>query len=326
MTAEEAELRNIYGQVLLGISPISIDNIGGFIKHFGPIDQSELDSEYINFFDSAVRQELPTEEQKLAQLKSDLLWLDEDEKQVEIDKQYLSNLLDTKKNLALPSQVESVNKDIQEVETKLSKKLEERENLIGLTAEIFARKKLNQLYIFKSLYKDKEARLSYFSDDEYDYLDPNEVNSIVGKFNIIVNKLRPENLKKIALNYFFQNHFSLCDDNIYHFYGKPIIYLSFYQSELAGYGRFFKYILNLNPKPPQELINDPEKLLDWYNASQSASKMMSSQTSENVAIIGTQQDVESLKTADSEVVSIQSLAKGKTRMRGAELAKILKNN
>ena len=45
-------------------------------------------------------------------------------------------------------------------------------------------------------------------------------------------KFKAEVLKKIALADFFTNIFYLCEDNVFNFYGKPVIILTFYQIEI----------------------------------------------------------------------------------------------
>lgn len=325
MSQQDFKFKTLYGQIILGISPAKIDGSVAFIRHLSPLEQGELDGGYSSFFEKAVERELPTEEQKLKQLAADNLWTDADESFVENQERYLIGLKDSKKNLLLPSQVEEQNKTIAATEALLLKKRGERTGLLQLTAESYARKKVNELYICKSLFRDKRCTEPFFDDDVFEYLDTNEINRVAIAFNETMANMNEQAIKQIAIAPFFQNSFGLCDDNIFNFYGKPIVHLTFLQSDLAGYGRFFKHILSSEPKPPGDIINDPDKIIDWYQTAKNAEKMMKQNNSSNVAVVGaTQDDMKALSQASGgEIVTLEKLAGGRKKVRGAELAKML---
>lgn len=319
------ELRKAYGQIILGASPTQINGATAYIRHFTPLDQGELDGGYTFFLEKALNSGLSSEEQRLKELADVKCWTEEDEAGIEKQRDYLNGLIETKKLLALPSQIERHGHQIKEAQLLLNFKLSERHQAVGMTAESFAGRKLNEFYIFKSLFKDRELKIPLFSEEEFDYLDISEVNDLVVAFNKSIGLLSDANIKKIALATFFQNSFSLCDDNIYNFYGKPIVGLTFYQSELASYGIFFKRILNAEMKPPVDIINDPDKIIDWQSGSRNREKLVSSTQGSNVAIFNaTKEDIKSLaSTADAEILAPQvETPKGKT-IRGAEFRKLL---
>ncbi len=243
MVDSDFHLRYLYGQILLGVSSVKIEDKNVFIRHFSPMEQSELDREHSIFLSAALHSGLSDEKTKLAELEKDSLWTDADEAKIENQQFYLRGLVDSKKNLVLASQVAEQNKLIEEAQKDLDSQLSRRSNLLGLTAELFANKKLSERYIFNSVFKDKNCNFSLFSDEEFEYLEIEELNTITTAFNTAMRELNDQTIKKIAISRFFQDIFSLCDDNIFYFYGKPIVSLTFKQSELAGCGRFFKSIL-----------------------------------------------------------------------------------
>ena len=54
---------------------------------------------------------------------------------------------------------------------------------------------------------------------------------------------------------------------------KPLFKLTFYQIELFGYGRYYKSMIeNSDNKPPDEIAQNPEKMVEWFESSKSARK------------------------------------------------------
>ena len=71
------------------------------------------------------------------------------------------------------------------------------------------------------------------------------------------------NLKRVAVSGFYLNNFYLCKDNPFIFYGKPVVGLTYPQTELFSFGRYFKGILTeIKPPPTEEQLDDPDKLIE----------------------------------------------------------------
>ena len=74
---------------------------------------------------------------------------------------------------------------------------------------------------------------------------------------------------------FFCNYYYLCDDNPHIFYGKPVVDLTFYQAEMFAFGRYFKNLAqDAKVQPPDEIRNDPDKLIEFYEAKKNADAVM----------------------------------------------------
>ncbi len=53
------------------------------------------------------------------------------------------------------------------------------------------------------------------------------------------------------------------------------IHLSFYQTEVFSYGLQFKNILSdTKNKPPEDVANDPDKLIEWADANRNAQEVL----------------------------------------------------
>ena len=266
-------LRKAYACIIQGSCTLPYNDDLIYIRHFSPIEQAEIDEEHLAVLNEAKKKGLPSEEDKLKDLAKEGLWTKEDEVDIENKKFYISSDESTKRAEFLPSRVEELNKKIQEGREKLRERLAARMELIGMTAESFASQKLNEIYIYKSFFKDKDFREAFFTPEEYDDLTREEIGYLINLYNDRIKEFQDRNIRRIACAAFFQNYYSLCEDNIYNLFGKAIVSLTFYQSELATYGRYFKHII-ANSKPAEDILEDPDKLIDWSNGTQNTKKLL----------------------------------------------------
>jgi len=112
-------------------------------------------------------------------------------------------------------------------------------------------------------------------------------------------------------------------ENFYEILSKPISSYTYYQIDLLSYGRFFKYVLNSDPKPPENIQKNPEELEEWFTRSASRKKIIqNSQNSAGQIIMGgTDSDIKEI-FKNEEVVNIDTEIKKKGRLNMAEMMKL----
>ena len=76
---------------------------------------------------------------------------------------------------------------------------QELEQLIGYTAESYARSRINQTYTYHCCYSDSSLTNLKFTKEEFDELEDNEVSQIVNLYNKEMAALDDLTLKKIAI-------------------------------------------------------------------------------------------------------------------------------
>ena len=129
--------------------------------------------------------------------------------------------------------------------------------------------------MYVSLFKDQSLKEKFFKETDYEDLDNKEIMILIKNYNEVNNRFNDRNLKKMSLAGYFSNIFYLSKDDPYVFYGKPLVELSFYQIELFSYGRYFKNILtNSKVRPPDYLMSDPDKLIEWYEGSKNIDEVL----------------------------------------------------
>jgi len=272
----QTELKSLYFDILNGYTKINNTPIGTvYSKHLNVFDSISTDKEQEKALTKAKKLGLPTEKEQTIYLEKEGLWSEAEERKIYELKGMLNTLGDTKANLFLKSQIVEIDNQIEEAQNEISSLELKKKELVGLTAEAYAAKKANELYMLQVLYKDKDFKESALPEEKYDSLTDEDMTRLLATYNMGVSNLTIDNLKRIALCGFFVNFFYLSEDNPYIFYGVPIVKLTYYQSELFAFGRYFKHLASeAKSKPPREMMEDPDKLAEFYEMSKKAEEFM----------------------------------------------------
>ena len=268
------ELKLVFSEIVEGYSLTRSELFGDLkIKHINNYDSAKTDIKNNYYFEKAVSQGLPKREEKLEYLIKEKLWDPEKDKEADRLKEMLKGMNRTKSKLFLQAQIDAIKKDIVNNEIKLSNILAEKESVIGFTAEEYASRRINEYYMHISILDEEGKQL--FGENEFDELEQDQVNDIMQVYEKNNRKFKAEILKKISLADFFTNIFYLCEDNVFNFYGKPVIDLTFYQIEIYSYGRYFKSIIqNSEEKIPDHIVEDPDKLIEWAESSKNVKEVL----------------------------------------------------
>lgn len=274
-TIDKNKVRILFVDILKGYTIAYYKNNKLYFKHNTSIDSGDIDHIKQDFIEKAKKNGLPTEQQKEEYLISEKLWSKEKNEEIKKIKFYISGLKQTKSKLFKNEDIDHVNKQINEENIKLFTLIAERKDLLGFTVEDYANKKINEYYMFNSLFRDKDLKDKFFSEEEFDELENKDLSEILEIYNNLNKDYIDKNLKKIALSSYYLSLFNLSDDNPYYMYGKPIVYLTFYQIEIFGYARYFKNALSeAKHKPPDEYYEDPDKLIEWLESSKNVEEML----------------------------------------------------
>tara|TARA_Y100001963_G_C6729792_1_gene423270 strand:- start:198 stop:1211 length:1014 start_codon:yes stop_codon:yes gene_type:complete len=299
------ELRIVYGEILRGASRLDSPKFGEvIIKHLTQIDTELLDIKRTKYKKRAEEKGLPTEQERLEDLIKEGDWSKEKEKEIEVTKDFISRMEDTRAKMALKSEIRRLSQTIEEEENKLEDMLIEKKDLLGLTSDSYANKKVNDYYVYISLYKDLKFEKLLFSEKEFDEVSEDDLTAIILHFNKEVKKFAQHNLKRIAISHFFLNNFYLCDDNPFTFYGTPVVKLTYHQADLFTYGRHFKHLISEMKSPlTNEMIENPDLLTEQYNIEQNKDSVLKDTEKSGTAstVVGaTKEDLESLGVAATQ--------------------------
>lgn len=316
--------------ILKGYTKTHHEEFGDFyIKHLDAFDSEEIDEKDEEYKRHASSKGLPSTKEKINQLKKEGCWGDSEERDISDLELTIKNLKITKSKLMLKSDLENVQNQIDSTQKELDEKLTEKTKLIGYTTDTYSSKKINEYYVFSTAYKDKKLKKRLFSEEEFDELSEQDVVKFVRIYNYNSEKTSELNIKRIALSGFFLNNFYLCKDNPKIYYGKPVVKLTYNQADLFSYGRYFKHILSeMKNKPHQDVMDDPDKLIELYNIGQNSDKIkQSAENSDASTIVGaTKEDLErmgiSSPSEDKGVSLSQEAAKKGGKLSMDDLIKL----
>jgi hypothetical protein len=200
-------------------------------------------------------------------------WSKKQETEISSQESFLDSLRQQKKNLFLKSEIERLKGEIKSAEIKLLELKNARASLFGRTAESCADERVNDFYIQKCLYNDPQLKTRSFNIEELDEVDDSKINEISQKYSLVYSELTDENIQKIVLEDFFNMYMPFVE-NCMDFYGMPATQLTYNQLKILVYGRFYKNIFSQHPNIPEDIKDDPEKILEYINATENAKKMM----------------------------------------------------
>ena len=232
------------------------------IKHINNFDSAKSDIIHDYCLTKAAKEGLSKREDKIKYLIEEKLWDPEKDKEADRIESLIKGMLKTKSKLHLQVQIDQIKKDIKTAEEDLIKIKKEKGEIIGFTAEEYASRRVNEhLMQISILDKDDKA---LFNEEEFGELEQEQIHEILSIYSSNTEKFQAHSLKRIALADFFTNIFYICEDNIFNFYGKPVINLTFYQIEVYSFGRYFKSIIqNSEEKIPEHILEDPDELIEW---------------------------------------------------------------
>ena len=188
---------------------------------------------------------------------------------------YIKGLKATKSKMMLHSQKQTLSVEIEKKEFELKKLIVEREEYMVHTSDKYVDKKVNEYYSSHILYEDKECTELKWSDEEWNEISDDESLSIIVAYNKATAGFSSDMLRKVALAPFFTNIFYMCDNNPYHFYGKPVVDLTYFQVEMFSFGMYYKHLMTDNDhKPPADIMEDPDALQEWYEGAKNAEKVL----------------------------------------------------
>jgi len=263
---EAVKRRKIFRDVVRGYSSAIIEEDFVYIKHLTPHDQVELEEIEEKYYQSALRRGVPTEEDMLLFLEQEGQWTKKDEKIIEDKTLFIESLKTAKNKMIIKHEIDKQS-DLIDKETKeLNEKQIQRMSLLGNTCEKYAKDRLNDFYMIKSFYKDKECLNPLFEESKFDEMENQDIAKIVLRYNDIFSSFSEESIQYTILEDFYSPYLSFAEDSM-QFYGKPFCELTYNQIRLIVYTRVFKNIFDNNENIPDKIRKDPAKLLEFGSSS-----------------------------------------------------------
>ena len=304
--------KDLYRDLIFGYSEFRFKSNKNkvFIKHLNDLETGESERRYDEFVYSAQESGLKTEQETVKFLIEEGIWSDEKEKELEELSSKLLQLEATKSKLIVKSQVAQLQEEIKPVTERLSVLNQERHESVGMTAEVFANKKISELTLQKCMFKDRGLQQLYFSEEEFDYLEHTEVNECLSLYTeMIAVRFGGDEIKRVAACPFFMNAYVICDDNVYNFFGKPILTLTNFQVSLMSHAKYLKNLMSNHKSPPEDFQGSPDKVIEWYELQIKSAEAMRDMENKGEgggkSIFGaTKEELSSMETNDEKSLNL----------------------
>jgi len=260
------DAQRVYKDILNGYSFFTYKSQKVYIKHLTDIDHGWIQEYRKECLQEAKSRGVQTEKQQIETAIEQGLWSKQKENYILLAKQEINNLKESQSKLKLKSQKKNLEKNIERKKKELIKIEEEREGLINVTCESYSDKKVNERYLFYTCFKDVNLKENLFTEEEFEYLEPHELGDLVIENNKSLSELDSVSIKKIAACPFFLNNLMLCKTSPIIFFGKPIIELTNYQTELFSTGLRWKNVLETSKDSPPT-VQSLDEMVKWYEKS-----------------------------------------------------------
>jgi len=251
---------SLIGEAFDGYSEVTINEEEAYIKHISLQDQRYLHKYYKKYKAIALKRGLDSKEERLKTVTEEGMWSPEEDANIYRSQFELKNLKKTQQQLPLPSQREEMITLISEKEKELLDIITKKAEIMGKTAEDYATARSGDEILRFLVFKDKELTTHFFTSEKFDNLEAWEILSLSKIQSECNTRMEDKKIQKAVLRPFFSMYLSLCED-VYGFYRKPVTQLTIYQLRVVLYGRMFFNIFQNTTDIPDNIRQDPEKLL-----------------------------------------------------------------
>ncbi len=285
---------SLIGEAFDGYTENRLGDKTVYIKHVNIRDQRYLHKYYEKYKDKALSKGVETEEERIKYVLEEGLWEEKDDMKIQTLDFEIANLKRTTNQLLLGSQREKYRETISEKTEELISLKAKRKEVIGKTAEDYATARSGDELLRFLLFKDKDLTENFFTQQEFDELEAWEVASLTEMHSDIQSRLTDKIIQEAVLRPFFSMYLSLCED-AYGFYQKPVTELTIYQLRVVLFGKMFFNIFQFTEDIPDNIRDDPEKLLAYSESKRNNSSNPIRDDAAGSAVFGaTDQDVKEL--------------------------------
>lgn len=268
-------LRRAFVDICRGYSVAHYDGQPLYVRHLSHVDHLGYDDLQARYEEDALLDGALREVTRLAQLRAQGLWSDAREAEIARQKDTIARFEDTIKNTPQPSVAASLASQLAGEKKRLNEMLSEKAALLGMTAEVYAQRRLNDHYVVTNLFADPQMTQPVWSAAVFDNLEEQTVDGILAAYHEAIEPCSDPYLRRLAVQDLFTSHFSQAADDLSTFYGRPLCWMTYYQIRLGAIGRYFRSLLgqlDVN-RLPEEARTDPDAIERHFTAKRKMEEM-----------------------------------------------------
>lgn len=252
---EDSILRSGLSEILKGYS-YDIEN-DLYIKHMSLDDHVDYERVYSFFYERLKKRGVESSESLIERAISQDLWSEEKDVKIKDLLELNDQLKKTIQKSLAEDMKKHAKKQLEDSYKEYENLLDQKYSITSSSIESITDKRMHEYYIINSLYLDENLSQKKFNEKDFDEIEPEELFKINKSYNKYTEKLRESNIRKISIKGFFRSSWDLAE-NAYHYFGKPISQITYFQTNLAAnaniFGNIFKNYPNIDSEDPEEII------------------------------------------------------------------------
>ena len=315
---------SIAGEIFDGYTKFDFFGRDLYLKHTSIKDQRNLHLYYEKYKKKATDKGVETEESILKKVKEDGLWVEDDDLKISSLELDIRNLKKTRESMFLPSQKEAVQQTINKKNEEWITLLSKRKEIVGKTAEDYASAMASSEIVRYFVYDSKELDNNAFTQEAFDEMDDSEMYLLQKTQLELAKKFNELDIQKTVLRPFFNLYLSF-SENPKDFFGKPLVDLTVYQLKMAVFGRVFHSIFQHVENIPEDIKDDPERLLAFSESKSDSSKskkFIDDDAAASTVFGATTQDVKDLAGDSTEISLTEEIKKAGGKLSMEQMMKL----
>ena len=315
---------SIAGEIFDGYTSFDFQGEELYLKHTSIKDQRNLHLYYEHYKNRAIKKGVQSEEEILIKVKEDDLWTEEDDLKISSLEIEIKNLKKTKDSLLLPSQKRTLQETIDQKENEWLSLLTKRKEIVGKTAEDYASAMAANEIIRYFVFRDRELTQNAFNKEEFDNMDDEDMLNLRDIQLKTSNRLNELDIQKTVLRPFFNLYLSFCESPK-DFYGKPLVDLSVYQLKTCVFGKVFHSIFQHVEGIPEDIKDDPERLLAFSESKSDSSKskkFIDEDSAASTVFGASTEDIKDLAGNSSEISLTEEINKAGGKLDMEQMMKL----
>lgn len=257
---KEKRLEGLFEEIKQGFSLMREGSDSLYIKHPTSKEIDVSSKTYDTYFEKAIKLGVQPEKELLEFLNEQEAWTTAEEDQMIVREQQLKNLNKTVNKIRIERDRKPIEEERDTVKAQVTLDKLKRSSLVRKTAESYAQKHSNEIFIYSCLYKDAELKNPYWSLDDFEQLSHLELNEFLAKYEKHVKRFEHDELLQLSITSCFTSLFNLFGNDVTEFFKNHPMDMSYYQVHLLNYGKMFKNIFK-NREIPDHIKDDAKAIL-----------------------------------------------------------------
>jgi hypothetical protein len=311
------ELSLHLSDIINGSTEVLFEGTPLFVAHPTFIQELSLSSLYERTLKKKVALGAPTEKERLELLDQEGSWTSKEEKELTVNRDFLSSLMETKEGLVMESQRAELDATIDETAKKVAEGLSKRSFHVGETAERYSQSFTQEERVKQSLFREAEKLSPAFSKSDFEDFSARQIRELSEIYSDTVKIYSQGLLKKLAMMPMFLNFISvLPKESIHLFFNNDVKQLTFFQQKLTVLSSNIKYIYE-NVQDIPDWASDNYDSLMAFAKSDNKNKGRKAESSGDKNV--TKVDLLGDGTTGNKRIFELLKAKGKTSMKKSEI-------